>query len=142
MPTIRVDDDVYAWLQKQARPFEDTPNTVLRRVAGLGDAPQPIAPTEAKGAKAMKQVATAARPLSGRKLNELWGVGAKHALYHREGSWYNNLERFPGALFDPNGYVVFATEQAYKNSPHLRITQETNVANGIASIPGYVRMVG
>jgi predicted CopG family antitoxin len=34
-PTIRIDDDVYAWLQEQARAFEDTPNTVLRRVAGL-----------------------------------------------------------------------------------------------------------
>ena len=143
MPTIRVDDDVYAWLQKQARPFEDTPNSVLRRVAGLGGAAQPIAPTEAKGVKAMKQIApTAPKTLSGRKLNELWGVGAKHALYHREGSWYNNLERFPGALFDPNGYVVFATEQAYKNSRHVRIAQETNVPNGISSIPGYVRKVG
>jgi len=35
MPTIRIDDEVYEWLQKMARPFEDTPNTVLRRVAGL-----------------------------------------------------------------------------------------------------------
>ena len=35
MPTIRVDDDVYAWLQKHARPFEDTPNSVLRRMAAL-----------------------------------------------------------------------------------------------------------
>lgn len=35
MPTIRIDDDVYEWLQTMARPFEDTPNTVLRRVAGL-----------------------------------------------------------------------------------------------------------
>lgn len=34
-PTIRIDNDVYAWLQSQARPFEDTPNSVLRRVAGL-----------------------------------------------------------------------------------------------------------
>lgn len=34
-PTIRVDDDVYAWLQNQARPFEDTPNSVLRRIANL-----------------------------------------------------------------------------------------------------------
>jgi len=34
-PTIRIDDEVYAWLQKQANAFEDTPNTVLRRVAGL-----------------------------------------------------------------------------------------------------------
>ena len=35
MPTIRIDDEVYAWLQAQARPFEDTPNTVLRRIARL-----------------------------------------------------------------------------------------------------------
>ena len=78
---------------------------------------------------------------SGRQLNRLWGVGANHALYHREGSWYNNLRSFPGALFDPNGYVVFETELAYKNSPYVRITQETNVRNGISSLPGYVRMI-
>ncbi len=141
MPTVRVDDDVYAWLQKQARPFEDTPNTVLRRVAGLSEARQPTTFVTKKGAKAMTQSAPTAKQLSGRKLNELWGVGAKHALYHREGSWYNNLERFPGALFDPSGYVLFATEQAYKNSQHLRITRETNVIDGISSIPGYVKMV-
>jgi len=34
-PTIRIDEEVYTWLQTQARPFEDTPNSVLRRVAGL-----------------------------------------------------------------------------------------------------------
>ena len=34
-PTIRIDDEVYAWLQSQARPFEDTPNSVLRRFAGF-----------------------------------------------------------------------------------------------------------
>ena len=33
--TIRIDEDVYAWLQSQARPFDDTPNSVLRRVAGI-----------------------------------------------------------------------------------------------------------
>lgn len=37
MPTIRIDDEIYDWLQKMARPFEDTPNSVLRRVAGLDD---------------------------------------------------------------------------------------------------------
>jgi len=35
MPTIRIDGEVYGWLQSQARPFEDTPNTVLRRIANL-----------------------------------------------------------------------------------------------------------
>lgn len=37
-PTIRIDDTVYAWLQQQARPFEDTPNSVLRRIAKLDEA--------------------------------------------------------------------------------------------------------
>lgn len=40
MPTIRIDDEVYAWLQNLARPFEDTPNSVLRRIAKLNEAPQ------------------------------------------------------------------------------------------------------
>jgi len=142
MPTIRVDDEVYAWLQKQARPFEDTPNSVLRRVSGLNGSGEAGTTATNKGTRAMKQPAPTSKQLSGRKLNEQWGVGAKHALYHREGTWYNNLERFPGALFDPNGYVIFATEQAYKNSRHLRIGQETNVTNGISSMPGYVRMAG
>jgi len=35
-PTIRIDEEVYGWLQAQARPFEDTPNSVLRRISGLG----------------------------------------------------------------------------------------------------------
>lgn len=77
--------------------------------------------------------------LSGRVLNKRWGVGAKHALYHREGCWYNNLRTFPGALLDPRGFVVFETEEEYRNSRYLRVTKETNVANGISSLPRYVR---
>src|SRR5580692_1594148 len=38
-----------------------------------------------------------ARP-SGKRLNEEWKVGALHALYRKDGTWYNLLERFPGAL--------------------------------------------
>jgi hypothetical protein len=81
------------------------------------------------------------RSLSGKLLNMSWNVGAKHALYHRGGTWYNNLSRFPGALFDPSGYVVFATEESYRNSPYLRVTQETNVPGTISSMPTYVKMV-
>ena len=36
-PTIRIDDDVFDELKKHAEPFVDTPNTVLRRMLGLGD---------------------------------------------------------------------------------------------------------
>ncbi len=31
MPTIRIDDEVWKHLQSKAKPFEDTPNDVLRR---------------------------------------------------------------------------------------------------------------
>ena len=47
-PTIRIDDEVYTWLQSQARPFDDTPNSVLRRVSGLDEA------TQTKEVNAMK----------------------------------------------------------------------------------------
>jgi hypothetical protein len=40
MRSIEVDEEVYRALQQLARPFEDTPNTVLRRLLGL-DKPEP-----------------------------------------------------------------------------------------------------
>lgn len=36
-PTIRIDEDVFDELKKHAEPFVDTPNTVLRRILGLGE---------------------------------------------------------------------------------------------------------
>ena len=42
-PVVRIDDEVWQWLKGLARPFEDTPNSVLRRVAGLqGNSPRPV----------------------------------------------------------------------------------------------------
>jgi hypothetical protein len=35
MRAIRIDDDVWGSLQKKAKAFEDTPNSVLRRVLGI-----------------------------------------------------------------------------------------------------------
>ena len=35
MPTIRIDEDVWRYLQSKAKPFEDSPNDVLRREVGL-----------------------------------------------------------------------------------------------------------
>jgi hypothetical protein len=34
-PVVRIDDDVWEWLKSHAKPLEDTPNSVLRRIAGL-----------------------------------------------------------------------------------------------------------
>lgn len=76
--------------------------------------------------------------VSGKRLNDEWNVGAKHALYREDGTWYHQLIDFPGALFDANGYVVFDTEADYRNSEYLQIGKQVSVPDGISSIPGYV----
>jgi lysyl-tRNA synthetase, class I len=79
------------------------------------------------------------RSLTGKELNKRWGVGASHALYRADGKWYHLLERFPGALFDLHGYVLFNSRQAYENCPGLNIGTRLHVPDGISSLPGYVR---
>jgi len=81
------------------------------------------------------------RHMTGRTLNRQWRIGAQHCLYREDGRWYHRLERFPGALCDANGYVVFGTKHAFLNSRYLSIGEEVNVPGGISSIPGYVRML-
>lgn len=138
MPTIRIDDEVYEWLQSHAKAFEDTPNTALRRIAGLKEG---LIGEDGKVAEVRRKQASPRRSgLSGRLLNEEWKVGASHALYHKDGRWFNNLERFPGALFDPYGYVSFETKKEYLSCSGVNVCQETNVSNGIESLPNYVRV--
>jgi len=143
MPTIRIDDDVYSWLKSQAIPFEDTPNSVLRRFAGL-DQNKGNAIISNTGKEEVGQMTTTintrGRQITGKYLKELWKVDVVHALYHQDGTFFENLREFPGALFDSNGYVVFNTEQEYNACSYLDIGQKLNVHNGISSIPGYKRM--
>jgi negative regulator of replication initiation len=42
MPTIRIDDEVWRFLQSKAKPFEDTPNDVLRRELGISSNQNPV----------------------------------------------------------------------------------------------------
>lgn len=155
MPTIRIDHEVWAWLKGLARPLEDTPNSILRRVARLNeDAGPDDGPVD--GAARARHLPMISRGnggrgqrrsprrvysgLTGRQLNIEWKVNAKHALYSKDGDWYNHLEYFPGALFDPNGYVLFKTEEQYRNTSLLRHGKQLDVPGGIASMPGYVRI--
>ena len=78
--------------------------------------------------------------MTGKQLNKKWEVNAKHALYREDGKWYHNLKKFPGALFDKNGYIVFSSEKDYENCPYLRIRQDLNVPEGISSIPRYIKV--
>ena len=147
MPTIRIDDQVYSWLKSKAVPFEDSPNSVLRRLAGLNpprnDRERPPS-IQDRRREAVSEITPTPRTrtvgrLTGKVLNERWNVGAVHALYHRGGTFYENLHAFPGALFDPNGYVLFNTEQEYHNCAGLSIGQKLNIHHGISSLPGYRR---
>lgn len=155
MPTIRIDDQVWAWLKQHAQPLEDTPNSVLRRIAKLREESQM---SDAPAAERVYRtgtplVRTAAGPyhqrrsprrvysgLTGRQLNAEWKVDAKHALFHKDGTYYNHLLYFPGALFDLNGYVLFRTEEQYRNNRHLQHGKQLHVPGGISSMPIYVRV--
>ena len=69
-----------------------------------------------------------------------WNVDAVQGRYSHDGHWYAKLEHYPAALFDANGYVRFATEQAYLMSPYLRIGKQISVPQpGISRMPDYVR---
>jgi 5-methylcytosine-specific restriction protein A len=76
----------------------------------------------------------------GERLNHRWKIGARHALYHKDGKWYHQLTRFPGALCDPFGYVLFKTENEFRNCSKLRIDQDVNVNGHISEISGYTRV--
>ena len=76
----------------------------------------------------------------GRMLNDRWKVGARHALYHKDGKWYHQLTDFPGALFEPSGYVLFESEEAFKGCRWLSIDKDVNISGHLSQIPGYVRV--
>jgi len=138
-PIIRIDDEVYNWLQAQAIPFNDTPNSVLRKIAGLGKAGETLKNTRSPGCG--KDYSGRRQPMArGNQLIERWGIPVRKALFHREGKFYEHLTRFPAALCDPNGYVVFETEHEYRNCQRLNLGKKVNVRGGISSIPGYQKV--
>ncbi len=64
----------------------------------------------------------------------------KHALYRQTGTWFHLLERFPAALCDDGGYVIFETKSDYLDDPRLQNGIELTVPNGIVSHPRYIRI--
>lgn len=76
----------------------------------------------------------------GELLNRRWKIGAQHSLFHKDGTWYHQLTRFPGALCDPFGYVLFHTEADFRNCGQLRIDQDVNLNGHLSQIQGYVRV--
>ena len=83
---------------------------------------------------------------TGEEYNRKWGIGAKQARYHKDGHFYGLLERFPAALCDPQGYVLFQTKEEYQrlDPDYLGLSEKKcNVrdrAAGISGIPGYIKV--
>ncbi len=143
MPTIRIDREVYTWLQEQGRAFEDTPNSVLRRIAGLDnqvetdDTPESNAP---RSASIRTFEGRTSRPVRGSQLADREGLSVKRAYYHHEGTWFQVPIEFPAALFDPRGYVVFETESEFRNTPGVEVGEKTNIHEGIWKLSKYRTM--
>lgn len=76
---------------------------------------------------------------SGEKLRRQWKLPVRQARYHKDGTFFMPLEKFPGALCDQNGFVVFQTWQQYESSRFLQIGCRINIRLGISKLPEYVR---
>ena len=154
-PTIRIDGEVWGWLKSHAQPFEDTPNSVLRRIAGLGESassqqlPMPnsdLAHPAAKVPESSTKLTTSptdaarhavSKRVTGEQLNRRYRLGVRHALYHKDGTFYECLTRFPGALCDSNGYVRFESEPEFARDPRLNIGEKVNIHSSLSSHPRY-----
>lgn len=79
--------------------------------------------------------------MNGAILSRRWNVSVKHALFSETGNWYHHLKKFPGALFDSKGYLLFETKEDYLACPSLNIKQDIWVPRGISSATAYVQVV-
>ena len=78
--------------------------------------------------------------ITGDLINRRHRLGARHALYHKDGSFYERLTSFPGVLCDPHGYVRYEREVEFTRDPSLSIGQKVNVPGGLNSHPRYKRL--
>jgi len=151
-PTIRIDEEVWQWLKAKARPLEDTPNTVLRRLAGFpvagADADESWRHGQHNGRRrdsprqeSSGRQARAVKRVSGRLLNRIHSLGARHALYHKDGTFYECLAEFPGVLCDSTGFVRYDSKDQFQADHRLHIGQKVNVPAGLASHPRHRRFV-
>ena len=147
MPVIRIDDELYKWLQERAVAFEDTPNDVIKRELGLDRfaSPQPEkdrGDIPNKPRPATDGVAASSRRVTARTLIRDWDLDTKHGVkqgrYHRDGHFFENLTEFPGALMDPRGYVIFESDEEFRNCEDVSVEIKTNVRGGISHLSGYV----
>ena len=77
--------------------------------------------------------------VTGEGLNRAFNLGARHALYHKDGTFFEQLTRFPGVLCDPKGYVRYESESQFRGDQRLSIGNKVNIPRGLDSHPRYTR---
>jgi len=75
--------------------------------------------------------------VTGESLNRKYRLGAKHALYHKDSTFYERLAAFPGVLCDDRGYVRYETREQFEQDSRLRIGRKVNVPRSISRHPRY-----
>lgn len=75
----------------------------------------------------------------GRDLCKEWGVSAR-GYFDKNGSWYMWPGSYPAAFCDPNGYVLFSSEDELKKCAAIRRGIRVHVSGGISSLPNYKKM--
>ncbi len=89
MPTIRIDQDVWTFLQSKAKPFEDSPNDVLRRELGLNHPAQ-----SAQIAGTSSDASANSRPHGGSFM-----LADKDYSYHRVRGYKLDGKHYPANTF-------------------------------------------
>jgi hypothetical protein len=77
--------------------------------------------------------------ITGASLNRHYQLGARHALYHKDGTFYERLTDFPAVLCDLRGYVKYSSEKEFERDPKLHLGKKVNVPGGLSSHPRYER---
>ena len=72
---------------------------------------------------------------TGRELLRRWGLKVQQALYRKTGDWFHQLTKFPGALIDANGYIIFETQESFKACLQLRRGKDPDRNGGWVSAP-------
>ncbi len=136
---VRLFWDAEVWLQSGSATYHESASQPIQLQTADVVASEKIQPTLGTPDMDRRTKAKLHRNEAAR-LKEKWGVNAVEVHYREIGNWYVRLKRFPAALFDRNGYILFPTEEAYlKPSPYIYIGKQTGVPKGISAIPGYVR---
>lgn len=80
--------------------------------------------------------------ITAKKIVKLLNINVNAQQYNYDSEWFHPLKRFPGALIDKDGYVIFKEKLDYEDSPYLTLKKDVHLVKDIknlSGIPGYIK---